>query len=50
MFKLIMKDSVEEKIGLLQEAKKKLADAFVEGNDGAITSMSREDIMELFKG
>jgi len=49
VFKLIMKDSIEEKIQLLQEAKKDLADAFVEGNDGAITSMSREDIMELFK-
>ena len=49
VFKLIMKDSIEEKIQLLQEAKKDLADAFVEGNDGTITSMSREDIMELFK-
>ena len=49
VFKLIMKDSVEEKIQHLQAAKKDLADAFVEGNDGTITSMSREDIMELFK-
>jgi SNF2 family DNA or RNA helicase len=49
VFKLIMKDSIEEKIQQLQEAKKDLADAFVEGNDGTITSMSREDIMELFK-
>jgi len=49
VFKLIMKDSIEEKIQLLQEAKKDLADAFVEGNDGRITNMSREDIMELFK-
>ena len=50
VFKLIMKDSIEEKIQLLQEAKKDLADAFVEGNDGTITSMSKEDIMSLFKG
>jgi len=49
VFKLIMKDSIEEKIQQLQQAKKDLADAFVEGNDGAITSMSRDDIMELFK-
>ena len=49
VFKLIMKDSIEEKIQKLQEAKKDLADAFVEGNDGSITSMSREDIMDLFK-
>jgi SNF2 family DNA or RNA helicase len=49
VFKPIMKDKIEEKIQLQQEAKKGLADAFVEGNDGTITSMSREDIMELFK-
>ena len=49
VFKLIMKNSIEEKIQLLQEAKKDLADAFVEGNDGRITSMSKDDIMELFK-
>ena len=49
VFKLIMKDSIEEKIQQLQEAKKSLADAFVEGNEGTITSMSKEDIMELFK-
>jgi len=48
VFKLIMKDSIEEKIQTLQEAKKDLADAFVEGNDGTITSMSKEDIMALF--
>ena len=48
VFKLIMKDSIEEKIQKLQEAKKDLADAFVEGNDGTITSMSKDDIMELF--
>ena len=49
VFKLIMKDSIEEKIQKLQEAKKDLADAFVEGNDGRITNMSRDDIMDLFK-
>lgn len=49
VFRLVIKDSIEEKIQLLQEAKKDLADTFIEGNDGTITSMSREDIMELFK-
>jgi len=49
VFKLIMKNSIEEKIQLLQEAKKDLADAFVEGNDGRITNMSKEEIMDLFK-
>lgn len=48
VFKLIMKDSIEEKILELQEKKKDLSDTFVEGNDGTITSMSTEDIIELF--
>lgn len=49
VFKLMMKDSIEEKIQQLQEAKKDLADAFIEGNDGSITSMSKEDMMALFE-
>lgn len=49
VFKFIMKDSIEEKIQELQEQKKELADAFVENNEGKITSMNKEEIMELFK-
>lgn len=49
VFKMIMKDSIEEKIMNLQEMKKELADAFVENNEGSITSMSKEDIMKLFQ-
>lgn len=49
VFKLIMKDSVEEKILELQNKKKNLADTFVENNDGSITSMSAKDIVDLFK-
>lgn len=48
VFKLIMEDSVEEKIAQLQEKKKNLADAFVENNEGSISTMTTEDIMELF--
>lgn len=48
VFKLIMQDSVEEKIAQLQEKKKNLADTFVEGNQGSIGSMSNEDLMDLF--
>ena len=47
--KLIMKDSIEEKILKLQDKKKELSDMFVETSDGSISSMSREDILELFK-
>lgn len=49
VYKLIMRDSIEEKIQKLQEAKMNLADTFVEGNDGSITSMTSEEIMSLFK-
>lgn len=49
VFKLVMKDSIEEKILLLQERKKELADTFVENNEGSLANMSKEDIMELFK-
>ncbi len=49
VFKLIMKDSIEEKIQVLQEKKKNLADAFVEGNSGSLTSMSMDEIIDLLK-
>lgn len=48
VFKLIMKDSVEEKIIELQEKKTGLSDAFIENNDGSITSMNHSDILSLF--
>lgn len=49
VFKLVMKNSIEEKIMKLQEKKKDLADTFVEGNEGSISKMDKKDIMELFK-
>ncbi|MCF0115822.1 MAG: DEAD/DEAH box helicase, partial [Erysipelotrichaceae bacterium] len=49
VYKMIMKDSIEEKIQKLQSMKKKLADQFVEGNEGSISSMSKDEIMSLFK-
>ena len=48
VYKLIMADSIEEKIQTLKAAKKDLADRFVEGNSGSITTMSGEEIMSLF--
>lgn len=48
VYKLIMADSIEEKIQTLQAEKKDLADRFVEGNSGSITTMSGEEIMSLF--
>lgn len=45
---LIMKDSIEEKIQILQVKKKELADMFVENSEGNISSLSAEDLKNLF--
>lgn len=49
VFSLIMKNSIEEKIMDLQKQKKNLADTFVEGNDGMITTMSIDEMKALFE-
>ena len=48
VYRMIMKDSIEEKIEKLQQQKKDLADSFVEGNDGSLSTMSKADILDLF--
>lgn len=48
VYKLIMKDSIEEKIQNLQKQKHDLAQVFVENNDGSITAMNPQQIAELF--
>ncbi len=45
---LIMKDSIEEKIQILQAKKKELADMFVENSQGNISLLSKEELKELF--
>ncbi len=49
VYKLIVKDSIEEKILKLQEAKSALSELIVSKGEGAISSMSKEDIMALFR-
>lgn len=49
VFKLIVRNSIEEKILNLQEKKKDLSDAIINENEGIITKMSKEDILELFQ-
>ncbi len=49
VFSLIMKNTIEEKIQELQQKKMNLADAFVEGNEGVISTMSIEDMKSLFE-
>ena len=46
--KLIAKDTIEEKIMHLQELKQGLSDSIIHLNDGLITSMSKDEIMDLF--
>lgn len=47
VFQLIMKDSIEEKIMRLQYEKKELADLLVSGGENCISSMSKEDLLNL---
>ncbi len=47
-YKMICKDSVEEKILLLQQRKKDLADDLISAEAGFIKKLSQEDIVDLF--
>ena len=47
VFKLIAKDSIEEKIVQLQDTKKDLSDAILSGEAQSITSMSKDELLEL---
>ena len=49
VYKLILKNSIEEKIQKLQEQKQDLSNMFIENNNGSITQMSTADIIDLFK-
>ncbi len=50
VYKLVLKDTIEENIVKLQEKKKELADQILGGEDFGGGSLSREDLMELLKG
>ena len=47
VYKLIVKDSIEEKILELQEAKKDLAESILSGDNNSITSMSTDELLNL---
>ena len=49
VFKLVMKNSIEEKIQKLQLMKKELADMFVENNETNLAKMSKEELLSLFE-
>ncbi len=47
VYKLIVKQSIEEKIQKLQEAKKDLADKVISGEANQLNSMSKEELLEI---
>ncbi len=47
VYKLIAKNSIEEKILALQEAKRNLADQIISGDTGQLAGMSKEDLLAL---
>ena len=47
VYKLIARNTIEEKIQKLQETKQDLAEQIINGDMGQLGSMSREDILEL---
>lgn len=50
IYKLIAKDSIEEKIIDLQEKKRKLAGQFLEGEGISAASLTKEELMEILNG
>ena len=47
VFKLICRDTIEEKILRLQEKKQDLAEEILSGEGAAFSSMTREELMAL---
>ena len=48
IYKFITKDTLEEKIVLLQNSKKKLANDIINTEDSFVKSLTQEDVMNLF--
>ena len=49
VYKLIAKNSIEEKILEMQEAKKYLADEILSGEMGGLSALTKDELMELLK-
>ena len=47
VFKLIAKDTIEENILFLQEAKKNLADQIISQGSLSLSSLTREDLLKM---
>ena len=49
VYKLIIKNSIEEKIVELQDSKKSLADEILSGESSSLAGLSKEELLELLK-
>ena len=49
VYKLIAKNSIEEKILEIQEAKKQLADEILSGEMGGLSALTKDELMALLK-
>ncbi len=49
VYRLIVKNTIEEKIMQMQETKKDLADAVLSGDQTSLTSLSADELMELLE-
>lgn len=49
VYKMIVKNSIEEKILLMQETKKNLADEILSGETSQLSSMSKEELLALLQ-
>ena len=49
VYKLLVKDSIEEKINKLQEEKKNLSEQIIHGDANVLSSMTREDFLSLLE-
>ena len=47
VYKLIVKDSIEEKIVRMQQEKADLADAILNGENGNVVNMTKDDLLQL---
>lgn len=48
VYQLLMKNTIEEKIYEMQKRKKEMSDLFVENSNGGISTLSKEELKDLF--
>lgn len=49
VYKLVTKDTIEEKIVKLQQSKEKLADSVIGENGALLSALNEEQLQELFR-